>query len=279
MHTIRYALAALSCACIGAASASTVTLQLSNLSYAAYSLNPQGGSAAVGLQQDPYHAVADLLGTREQQHQESTWDHGDVVAGVWGASTRMSNAASARGGWNSNSGNVFYDIDADAYINDPLSQWYFAQAKLDTGATLTLTPNSALVVSGHLSGSSDLVDTDAKATFSALLSGGGESAVYERAFGTGAPLGAVNDFFTLTLFNKSDSELEFSWKVNADLTASRAVPAIPEPSFLAMALAGALVLSMRHAGGALRRQRIRVKYPAAPLQWPGHIAQNCGGSI
>src|SRR5690242_8869019 len=123
MHAIRHALAILGCACIGAASASTVTLQLTNLTYNAYSLDPQGGSAAVGLQQDPYHAVADLLGTREQQHEESTWGHGTVGAGVWGASTRTPVAAAAYGSWNSILGYDLYDIDARAYIDDPLSQW------------------------------------------------------------------------------------------------------------------------------------------------------------
>lgn len=278
MKAIRHALAAFSCACIGAASASTVTLQLTDLTYSAYSLNPQGGAAAVGLQQDPYHAVADLLGTREQRHEESTWGHGSVGAGVWGASTRNPFAAAAFGTWNSILGYDLYNIDAHADIADPLSQWYSAAIKLDTGATLSLSPNSALVVSGHLVGASDLVDTDANGSFSALLAGGGMSASYQRSFGTGTSLGDVNDFFTLTLLNTTDNTLDFDWNVNAALSASHAIPPIPEPSFMAMALAAILVFAMPHAAGVLRRQRIRGKYPAVPLPWLGRIAQNCGGS-
>ena len=60
MHSIRFFAAALCGVCIGAASASTVTLQLTNLTYTAYSLDPQGGTAAVSLQHDPYHVVADF---------------------------------------------------------------------------------------------------------------------------------------------------------------------------------------------------------------------------
>lgn len=265
MHLIRYALAALACACIGSASASTVTLQLTDLTYSAYSLNPQGGSAAVSVQHDPYHIVADLLGTREQQHEESTWSSGNIAAGVWGASTHMPNAASASGWWNILMGNQLYDIDASAAINDPLSQWYFAETKLDTSAILTLTPNSVVVVSGHLAGVSTLVDTDAVGYFSALLEGGGGITAYERTFGTGSALSAVNDFFTLTLFNRTDSAMDFNWKIDAGVTASREVPAIPEPPFIAMALAGLLVMFMPRAVFVLQRQRIREKYRAAPL--------------
>jgi len=121
-----------------------------------------------------------------------------------------------------------------------------------------------VVVSGHVVGTSELVDTDAKGYFSALLEGGGTNAVYERAFGTGSSLSAVNDFFTLTLFNRTGDALDFNWKIDAGLTALREVPAIPEPPAIAMALAGALVLFMPRAACALRRRRSRVKYRAAP---------------
>lgn len=278
MHAIRHTLAVLACACIGAASASTVTLQLTDLTYSAYSLNPQGSSASVSLQSGPYHAAADLLGTREERHQDYTGSYG-TGAFVWGASTRTENAASAAGEWGSNINFIEYEINADAYINDPLSQWYFAQSRLDASATLTLTPNSALVVSGHLIGTSELVDTGANGVFSAALDGGGASAEYGRAFGSGTSLGSVNDFFTLTLFNKTNDDMAFSWKMDAELTASRPIPAIPEPSFVSMALAGVLMLAMPHAAGVLRRQRIRAKYPAVSLQWLDHSSRNCGGLI
>jgi hypothetical protein len=270
MYAIRYVLATLACACISAASASTVSLQLVDLSYSAYSLDPQGGAAAVGLLQDPYHVEAHLLGTREEKHEESTWPSGGIAAGVWGASTRTPNAAHAFGGWNKLSGNQFYNIDAEAAIDDPLSQWYFAETKLNTGATLTLTPSSVVVVSGHLMGRSELLDTDARGTFSAVLEGGGAFSAYQREFGTGSPLSAVNDFFTLTLFNRTDSAMDFNWKLDTGLAASREIPAIPEPSAVSMALAGMLVLLIPHAACALRRQRTAARYRAAPLQWLYH---------
>jgi hypothetical protein len=265
MHLIRYALATLACAFIGAASASTVTLQLTDLTYSAYSLNPLGGSAAVGLSHDPYHVVGNLLGTREQQHEESSWSHGASMY-LSGDSTLPGNYARAYGFWNSNVNGQLYDIRAGAEVAGSLSQWYFAESLLDTSATLTLTPNSVAVVSGHLAGTSEFDGADAQAVFSMLLEGGGNFSVYERVFGTGSALSAVNDFFTLTLFNRTDQALDLNWKLDVGLTASRAIPPIPEPLGISMVLAGLLVFAMPHAACVLRRQRIREKYPAARLQ-------------
>ena len=223
MHLIRYALAALACAFIGAASASTVTLQLTDLTYSAYSLNPLGGSAAVGLSHDPYHVVGNLLGTREQQHEESSWSHGASMY-LSGESTLPGNYARTYGFWNSNLNGQPYDIHAGAEVVGSLSQWYFAESLLDTSATLTLTPNSVAVVSGHLEGTSEFDGADAQAVFSMLLEGGGNFSAYERVFGTGSELSAVNDFFTLTLFNRTDQALDLNWKLDVGLTASRAIP-------------------------------------------------------
>lgn len=265
MHLIRYALTALASAFIGAASASTVTLQLTDLTYSAYSLNPLGGSAAVGLSQNLYHVVGNLIGTREQQHEESSWIGGTSMF-MSGDSTLPGNYARAYGFWNSNVNGQLYDIRAGAEVAGSLSQWYFAESLLDTSATLTLTPYSVAVVSGHLVGTSEYDGADAAAVFSMLLEGGGNFSVYQRAFGTGAALSAVNDFFTLTLFNRTDQALDLNWKLDVGLTASRDIPPVPEPFGISMFLAGLLVLSMPHAACVLRRQRTREKYPAARLQ-------------
>ena len=63
----------------------------------------------------------------------------------------------------------------------------------------------------------------------------------------------IDESFSLSIFNRSDTAKDFSWSVVAGVSAAKAIPPVPEPSVLAMTLCGLLLLAMRHAACAQRR--------------------------
>ncbi len=103
MHIIRLGLAALFCVCVGAAGAqespaapgtSHIVLQLSDLEFDAYSLDPLGGTAAAGLLGQQYRAAAKVTGTREEFSREYVGTR-PVGAHAIGDSSRMDNPAAS----------------------------------------------------------------------------------------------------------------------------------------------------------------------------------------
>ncbi|WP_426161542.1 hypothetical protein ACN9MU_17150 [Pseudoduganella sp. R-32] len=266
MHMIRLGLAALFCACVGAAGAqeppaapgtSEIVLQLSDLEFDAYSLDPLGGTAAAGLLGQEYRAAAEVLGTREQFSMVHA-GAGPVSAYALGDSTRMEYASSIFIDWNRYSDATDYAFDAHARLRDPLSQWYLAEGTASWSATIHLTPNSVLVVSGHLFGTQEVgagapFGATAGGFFDIGLEGAGAATAYTRSFGSDSAQPGIDESFSLSIFNRSDTAKDFSWSVVAGASAAKAIPPVPEPSALAMTLCGLLLLAMRHAACAQRR--------------------------
>ena len=266
MHMIRLCLAALFCACVGVAGAqeapaapgtSHIVLQLTDLEFDAYSLDPLGGTAAAGLLGHEYRVAATVIGTREQFSREHVAT-GPVGAHAIGDSTRMNFASSIFIDWDSNANGTDYAFDAHAELRDPLSQWYLAQGTASWNATVHLTPNSALVVSGHLFGMQEVgagspFDAAAGGFFDIGLAGADAATAYTKSFGSDGAQAGIDEFFSLSIFNRSDTAQDFTWSVAAGMSAAKAIPPVPEPSILAMILCGLLLLAMRHAACAQRR--------------------------
>lgn len=266
MHMIRLSLAALFFVCVGAAGAqespaapgtSHIVLQLSDLEFDAYSLDPLGGTAAAGLLGQQYRAAAKVTGTREEFSREYVGTR-PVGAHAIGDSSRMDNASSIFIDWDSFSGGTDYAFNAHAELRDPLSQWYLAEGTASWDATIHLTPNSALVVSGHLFGMQEVgagspFDAAAGGFFDIGLAGADAATAYTRSFGSDGAQPGMDEYFSLSIFNRSDTDKDFSWSVTAGVSAAKAIPPVPEPSVLAMTLCGLLLLAMRHAACAQRR--------------------------
>jgi len=269
----RILLAALCCACLRPAQAQAidpppgtayVDLVLSDLKFAAISLDPAGGVGTLSLSGVSTNAVANLLGEREERHAafggQYTWAGADAI----GASTHTNFAASVFSQSNFFTQPSPNQIDAHAALEDPLSQWYHGDGTSFIAGSLRASPQTVLTISGHLKGreyavSNERYDTHANGVFSLLVDG---AASYSRSIGASGDPATLDEFFTLTFFNRSASAQDFHWQIDSQLTVDRALLAVPEPASAAMLLAGLLVMLSPGAAGALRRGRTRGKYQA-----------------
>lgn len=242
------------------------SLRLRDLSFSAVSLAAPGSPAALTLLNQGDEIMATVWGSERGLGEMNGTYGGPLSVVLIGDSPRMDAAAGVAAHWNTVFDDGLYDLHADVAIQDSQSEWNWTIVGMWSSAYVNAAPQSAITVSGHLFGSQATAAIDGspetKGRFTASLDG----AEYQREFGSAKDALGLDEYFSLTVYNRTDSEQDYYWFISAEAEVSRIAPAVPEPSGLAMVLAGALTLSIPHAACALRRQRTRGKYRPAPLR-------------
>jgi hypothetical protein len=272
MKAFRLAFAALACTLsFGAAAqlprpgAVDMELNLTDLRLQPFSLSADGGAAAVSVMAGSSHFEAGFHSPDNVLHNVSESQTGhdifyfsaDGKQYPWDALAHIQRQT------------YLGNLTAELEIDNPHTPYELFEASYVVNTTLSLTPNTGLTVLGHLAGTqvSNQINhfkNEISGDFSTLLTGpGAGTATYARSFGLQGGPTALDEWFSLTLYNHSDATVDFSWQSTAAL---RATLAVPEPGRLGMTLAGLMVLvgvGRRRAPAIAGRQRGRVGAGAA----------------
>jgi hypothetical protein len=248
MKAFRFAFAALACTLSFAATAQLprpgtvdMKLNLSDLRLQPFSLSPNGGAAAVAVTAGSSHFEASFRSPDNVLHNASESQSGHDVFYFSADGLQYPWDALAHIERNSYLGN----LTAELKIDNPHTPYELFEASYDVSTTLSLTPDSGLTIYGHVLGTqaSNQVNhfsNEIAGDFSTLLtSPGAGTATYQRSFGLQGGPTALDEWLSLTLYNRSDETVEFSWQTTAAL---RETLAVPEPGRLEMLLAGLMVL-------------------------------------
>ncbi|HEY1150692.1 MAG TPA: PEP-CTERM sorting domain-containing protein [Pseudoduganella sp.] len=248
MKAFRLAFAALACTLSFAATAQLprpgtvdMELNLTDLRLQPFSLSPDGGTAAVAVTAGTSHFEATFHSPDNVLH--------DISESQTGFDVFYLSADGKQYPWDAlahiERQSYLGKLTAELEIDNPHTPYELFEASYDVNTTLSVTPNTGLIIYGHLVGTQisnqiNHFSNEISGDFSTLLTGpGAGAATYARSFGLqGGPTG-LDEWFSLTLYNHSDETVDFSWQTTAAL---RETLAVPEPGRLGMMLAGLMVL-------------------------------------
>ena len=250
MKAFRFAFATLACTLSFAATAQLprpgtvdMKLNLTDLRLQPFSLSADGGTAAASVRGGSSHFEASFTSPDNVLHNASESRTGsdifyfsaDGVQYPWDALAHIE------------SHSYLGNLTAELKIDNPHTPYELFEASYEVNTTLRVTPNTGLTIFGHLVGTQisnqiNHFSNEISADFSTLLtSSNAGTATYQRSFGLQGGPTALDEWFSLTLYNRSDETVDFSWQSTSEL---RETLAVPEPGRLGMTLAGLTVLCM-----------------------------------
>jgi len=221
----------------------TLIMSLSDIMATPFTLNPAGGTATYSPSFGTTVLEAAFHDGDNVQRFHAYGDKGGASLGAaWPTEQRPNGSVSLAGNFTPNR-----DFRAATTIEVPDPGVDLVVAAFLSPMTLHLSANSGLTIVGHLTGIQSTFPSTLEyksfAHFQAMLTDAlGNSTSYMRDFGNQTSTGSIDEWFSLTVYNRSNEASDFDWNIQGKQWVS--LGAVPEASGIAMMLAGLGVLGL-----------------------------------